>query len=275
MPISYNKNIPVVFLVQEGDELPREATAEDFLKAGYVPADGRGHVGQPAYEETKAEDWSGAESRKECSEECEGCCEGCCGDCDPVGADGLRIDLTTLPPVILDPFKFVRETAGIFAEGYDPKFLKDFNLEDVKDESMLYDPLTFTYKKKDESVAAEPKLPSFDEFAGDLFKGAFSVFNGVKSGLADLLEPIDYSETSKPAAETKTAPEPAEEKPEFSEFEQTVIDKFEEMGLGADAKSAMRKSKEFADFLSSKKPTPEQAKAFAEMLKNGKPPFFG
>lgn len=251
MSISYNKSVPVVFLVQEGDELPREATAEDFLKAGYVPADGRGYVKSP-------EDEAASE------EECGGSCEGCCDFSE--GYDPIFLDLSSLPNVagILDPFKIFAEENGLNYKRYTSDLLND---------ATLFNPL-----KTDEKVGPvkNEKVSPVEEFAGDLFKGAFNIFNTVKGGLADLLEPIDYSDSSKPSTEdVKVAPEPVKEKPEFTEFEQTIIDTFDEMGLGADAKSAMRKSKEFSDFLSSKAPTAEQAKAFAEMLKNGKPPFFG
>lgn len=251
MSISYNKSVPVVFLVQEGDELPREATAEDFLKAGYVPADGRGYVKSPEDEETEGEG-------------CGGSCEGCCDFSE--GHDPIFLDLSSLPNVagIFDPFKIFAEENGLSYKRYTSDLLND---------NTLFNPLWEEEKVK---PAKEEKTSPVEEFAGDLFKGAFNIFNTVKGGLADLLEPIDYSESAKSSTEeAKVASEPTQEKPEFTEFEQTIIDKFEEMGLGSDAKSAMRKSKEFSDFLSSKAPTPEQAKAFAEMLKNGKPPFFG
>lgn len=251
MSISYNKSVPVVFLVQEGDELPREATAEDFLKAGFVPADGRGYVNSPEDE---------AANEKDCGGSCEGCCD------YPEKDDPIFLDLSSLPNVagILDPLKLFAEDHGLTYKHYTRDLLND---------ATLFNPLWTDEKVK--PVKDETSSP-IEEFAGDIFKGAFNIFNTVKGGLADLLEPIDYSDSSKPSTEdAKVAPEPAQEKPEFNEFEQTIIDKFDEMGLGADAKSAMRKSKEFSEFLSSNTPTPEQAKAFVEMLKNGKPPFFG
>lgn len=254
MSISYNKSVPVVFLVQEGDELPREATAEDFLKAGYVPADGRGYV-------------NSAEDEEASEEGCGGSCEGCCDFSE--GYDPIFLDLSSLPNVagILDPFKMFAEKNGLNYKRYTSDLLND---------ATLFNPLRSTEPKVKAEPVTEEKTSPVEEIAGDLFKGAFSVFNTVKDSLAGLMEPIDYSGSSKPSPEdTKVAPETAEEKPEFSEFEQTVIDKFDEMGLGADAKAAMRKSKEFTEFLNSNKPTPEQAKAFADMLKNGKPPFFG
>lgn len=297
MSISYDKNVHVVFLVQEGSETPREATEEDFLRAGYVPASGRGNVNSP-----KATEFEGIKD-----EDCEASCE----DCVFLGEDHhILIDLSSLPFVegLLDPFKYVEglglnnlkdKASELFAplfmqtpvvkvpgseekpvaEGFDFNVFKDFKrytLEDILNPNAQYDPFQTTEPKVKAEPATEKKTSPVEEIAGDLFKGAFSVFNTVKDGLAELLEPVDYTVPPKSSTEdTKVTPEPAEEKPEFSEFEQTVIDKFDEMGLGADAKAAMRKSKEFTEFLSSNKPTPEQAKAFAEMLKNGKPPFFG
>lgn len=263
MSISYNKDVRVVFLVQEGLEKVREATEEDFLRAGYVPASGRGNVNAPEGEES---------SEEECGPSCEGCGFGL-----GFGEDErILIDLTSLPHFegILDPFKLYAEDRGLNFKRFTSDLLND---------ATLFNPLRFMETKKKAEPASEEKASPVEEFAGDIFKGAFNVFNTVKSGLADLLEPVEYPESAKPDAKESApvTPEPvkeeapAEEKPEFNEFEQTVIGKFEEMGLGADAKSAMRKSKEFAEFLSSKSPTPEQAKAFAEMLKNGKPPFFG
>ena len=327
MSISYDKNVRVVFLVQEGLEKVREATEEDFLRAGYVPAGGRGNVNAPVtgeYEGTKDEDWAGTpESHKErefLDEECEASCE----DCVFLGEDHILIDLTSLPHFegILDPFRDVMKlkdimktqglddlkgtVSGLFgprftetpvvkvpgsdekplAEGFDFNALKDFkvfNLTDLLNPESLYDPLRFTETKEKAKSAPEKKTSPVEEIAGDVFKGAFNVFNTVKDGLSGLLDPVEYPESPKPTTKesapvtepVKEEEVPVEEKPEFNDFEQTIIGKFEEMGLGADAKSAMRKSKEFAEFLSSSKPTPEQAKAFAEMLKNGKPPFFG
>lgn len=258
MSISYNKDVRVVFLVQEGLGKVREATEEDFLRAGYVPASGRGNVDAPEVAAT---------TDKEAGEDyCDSAsCEGCAfGEeiylIDFVGGKLGDVFKDTIMASRLDKLK---DTVGA---ALDPLL---FFVEDVKVEA--------------EKPAMKEKVAPVEGFAGDLFKGAFNVFNTVKSGLADLLEPVEYPEPAKPDAKESApvTPEPvkeettAEEKPEFNEFEQTVIGKFEEMGLGADAKSAMRKSKEFAEFLSSKSPTPEQAKAFAEMLKNGKPPFFG
>lgn len=296
MSISYDKNVQVVFLVQEGSETPREATEEDFLRAGYVPAGGRGNVNAP-----KAD-----EQERTSKEDCESSCE----DCVFLGEDHILFDLSSLPFVegLLDPFKYVEglglnnlkdkaselfaplftETPVVkvpgsedkpFAEGFDFSAFKNFKrytLDDVLNLNVQYDPFRTAEPKAKAEPVTEKKTSPVEEIAGDLFKGAFSVFNTVKDGLSELLEPVDYTVPPKASTDdTKVTPEPAKEKPEFSAFEQTVIDQFEEMGLGADAKAAMRKSKEFSEFLSSNKPTPEQAKAFADMLKNGKPPFFG
>lgn len=176
--------------------------------------------------------------------------------------------------------------------------------------SGILDP--FKFVDPNEQAAAREKSSPVEDIAGDLFNGAFKVFNSVKDGLSGLLDPIEYPETQKRSSEEKSTPsEPSKEvfgdeylnllrdagaqntegtpekpettdnqtsnveKPEFTVFEQSIIDMFEEKGLGADAKAAMRKSKEFTDFLSSSKPTPEQVKMFSDLFKNGKPPFFG
>jgi hypothetical protein len=288
MSISYNKDVRVVFMVKEGTEPPREATEEDFLRAGYVPAAGRGHVNAPAADPAAAAspvaDADASEDESDAGEE--GTDPASCEDCLFLGEDHVLIELVTLPDFvegILDPFKGIGLEVKDTIEDAFKGATKVFGLNDLKSEFLdplfKFDPLAEPQKP----VAKEKAAPVTPDFAGDLFKGAFSVFNTVKDGLTGLLEPVDYTQPPKPAAE-KTAPvtpepvkeeTPAEEKPEFSEFEQSVIGKFAEMGFGADAESALRKSKEFSEFLVSNKPTPEQARAFTDMLKNGKPPFFG
>lgn len=274
MSISYIKDIPVVFMVQEGTDAPREATEEDFLRAGFLPAAGRGFVSAtevaPEKEVPEAKEDNSTEEDPALTS---------CEDCVFLGEDHFLVDLVSLPGHISDALTDLYKDR-----------VKIFRLEDLKDglKKDVLDPLlSFADSKISESKAkVEAEKPvtktPVEDFAGDLFNGAFSVFNTVKDGLSGLLDPLldpDFPETAKPAAKESepVAPvveEPAAE-PEFNEFEQTVIDKFEEMGLGADAKSAMRKSREFSEFLVSQKPTPEQTKAFADMLKNGKPPFFG
>lgn len=273
MSISYIKDVPVVFMVQEGTEAPREATEEDFLRAGYLPAAGRGHVSAAA---PAAEAVTPPEASKNENPEKEDFEPASCEDCVFLGEDHFLVELVTLPELI-----------GGAVEDLFHDTVDALRLGDLKDglKKEIFDPLfSFADPKKSEKPAPKEAASTVEDLAGDLFKGAFNVFNTVKDDFARLLDPLDYPEAQKPAAE-KSAPVtpepvkeeevPLEEKPEFNEFEQTIIGKFEELGLGADAKSAMRKSKEFGEFVSSNKPTAEQAKAFAEMLKNGKPPFFG
>jgi hypothetical protein len=270
MSISYNKSIPVVFLVQEGDELPRAATEEDFLRAGYVPAATRGKddSAAAASENPAPCFFDGVEAKKD--EDCPLTCE----ECLFLGENHVLVELTTIPELIGDVLK---DTAKVL------------RLDDFKGHvDGLLDPFKFVIpeeKAQPENSAPKAKSSSIEDIAGDLFTGAFNVFNSVKDGLSGLLEPVEYIETEKPSTDEKATPaEPVTPEPvkeevkaeeEFSAFEKTVIAQFEELGLGEDAKAALRKSKEFSDFLSSNKPTPEQAKAFADLLKNGKPPFFG
>lgn len=280
MSISYIKDVQVVFMVKEGAEAPREATEEDFLRAGYLPAAGRGHVSAPevsSEKEAPAKDENTDEKDSDLTS---------CEDCVLYGEDHFRVEFGAFPELI-------GETIGDMFKDT----VKVLRLNDLKDDLKkdIFDPLlSFADSKISEAkekVEAEKKPAPKDsaspveDFAGDLFNGAFNVFNAVKGGLSGLLDPlldpITLPEAAKPAEKVSEPVKPvveepaAEVKPEFSKLEQAVIDQFEEMGLGADAKSAMRKSKEFSDFLGTAKPTAAQAKMFADLLKNGKPPFFG
>ena len=277
MSISYDKNVRVVFLVQEGSETPREATEEDFLRAGYVPAADR--VQSPVTYQPIAsaapEDIEGCPEEDLCPKKQESCTS-TCEDCVFLGEDHFLVELATLPETLGDAFKDTMKVLGLddlkgtVSDLFKPVFAP-IEREFAKFENEFSE-------KKQEAEAEAIKEETSAEKTG--FNNGFKLFtldDLDPEKVASIFDPLSFIMDKTSGFATKTAKEeaPVEEKPEFSEFEQTVINKFEEMGLGADAKSAMRKSKEFSEFLASKKPTPEQAKAFADLLKNGKPPFFG